>query len=78
MKTAEQGSPFTYALTCLREGAKAYRLGWNNSEIYIKIQHPDKDSKMTEPYIYMVKGKKKFPCDLSCESILADDWMVVV
>ena len=50
------------------------------------LQLPDENSKMTEPYLYMEKidmGNSepeakivRFQLDLSCESILADDWVV--
>lgn len=68
---------FGAALKALRNGYKLTREGWNNKSIWIELQKPDENSKMTLPYIYMVKGNNKFPCDLSCESILAEDWTVV-
>lgn len=51
----------------------------------VHLQMPDDHSKMTEPYLYMEKDsptmsggyKVRFPLDLSCESILADDWIVL-
>lgn len=40
---------------------------------------------MTEPYLYMEKWANgpgsetlRFPLDLSCESILADDWYIAI
>lgn len=68
---------FGMALVFLREGKKLTRAGWNNANIWLELQVPDANSKMTLPYIYMVKLADKFPCDLSCESILANDWMIV-
>lgn len=68
---------FGMALEALKRGDKVTRTGWNNSTIWLELQRPDANSKMTEPYIYMVKGEKKFPCDLSCESIMAEDWIIV-
>jgi hypothetical protein len=68
---------FGGALNALREGKKVTRTGWNNSSIWLELQIPDEHSKMTKPYIYMVKGDDKFPCDLSCESILGVDWVIV-
>jgi hypothetical protein len=37
---------------------------------------------MTQPYIYMRKTEadgrlSQFPCDLSCESYLAEDWVII-
>ena len=66
------------------DGAAVTRLDWygTHAEPVVKLQRPDKHSKMTEPYLYMEKGsdakcnKKRFPLDLSCESILSDEWVV--
>ncbi len=71
------GLSFGLALEALRKGLKVTRTGWGNSGIWLELQVPDEHSKMTKPYIYMVKGDDKFPCDLSCESIMADDWRLV-
>ena len=68
---------FGRALNHLRNGAAATRAGWKNSEISVRLQKPTDKSKMTEPYLYMIKGEKMFPLDLSCESILAEDWYLV-
>lgn len=66
---------FGQALEILKKGGKVTRCGWNNPNIWLELQIPDEHSKMTLPYIYMVKNESKFPCDLSCESILAEDWI---
>ena len=68
---------FGQALELLRQGKKLARIGWNNPSIWCELQIPDEYSKMTKPYIYMVKYNDKFPTDLSCESILAEDWYVL-
>jgi len=68
---------FGIALSALKNGCKVTREGWNNKTIWLELQVPDAHSKMTLPYIYMVKGENKFPCDLSCESILAEDWRII-
>ena len=44
---------------------------------YIFVQYPDEGSANTEPYLCMQKGDKRFPVDLSCESIFAEDWYVL-
>lgn len=71
------GMSFSSALVLLKEGKKLTRLGWRNPSIWIEAQFPDKHSKMTKPYLFMVKKNERFPCDLSCESIFAEDWKVV-
>ena len=68
---------FSQALLALKEGKKVSRLGWGTVEISLELQVPDEHSKMTLPYIYMNKRGNKFPCDLSCESIMAEDWFVI-
>jgi hypothetical protein len=65
---------FSHALEMLKQGHKVGRKGWKNDNIWLEVQFPDANSKMTKPYIYMCKNGDKFPCDLSCESIFADDW----
>ena len=61
------------------------RENWYGSQAQpiVYLQLPDEDSFMTEPYLYMKKfsatGKQiRFPLDLSCESILAEDWKIVI
>ena len=44
---------FSEALNELKSGNAVFRGGWNGKGIYIKIQFPDKNSKMTSPYIYI-------------------------
>ena len=66
---------FSMALKALKDGKSVFRKGWN-PHIWIELQVPDENSKMTKPYIYMVKNSDKFPCDLSCESIMGEDWEI--
>lgn len=73
---------FGEALKRLREGHAVTRSGWYDTKAKptVRLQVPDEHSKMTEPYLYMEKfsehGVVVFPLDLSCESILATDWIV--
>lgn len=70
---------FSEALELLKQGKKLTCKSWYNpnTKIWIELQYPDKDSKMTKPYIFMNKYDHKFPCPLSCEAIMAEDWMVM-
>jgi len=77
---------FGKALEYLQDGddySIITRSDWYGSKAkpIVKMQRPDKNSKMTEPYLYMEKivdgNIVKFPLDLSCESILSDKWMIV-
>ena len=66
---------------------KFARKGWNGKGIYIQLQVPDKGSKMTLPYIYMVTSKlvsdnpdapKGYvPWLASQTDMLCDDWIEV-
>lgn len=72
---------FDWAINMVKRGKKVARKGWNNPTIKVFAQFPDKDSANTEPYLVMEKGEndtyKRFPLDLSAESIFADDWVIV-
>lgn len=65
---------FSQALDLLKNGKSLARTGWWDSGICVKAQFPDEHSKMTKPYLYMEKRGDKFPLDLSCESLFAEDW----
>ena len=80
---------FGNALDYLKSGSSGQyvitRKDWygSHSAPVVKLQKPDINSKMTEPYLYMEKHGAagnivRFPLDLSCESILADNWMMVL
>lgn len=64
----------------MKDGAKVARRGWNNPSIKVFVQFPDEHSANTLPYLVMEKGErgvgdyKRFPLDLSAESIFAEDW----
>ena len=68
---------FSEALKLLKAGKRLARKGWWDNGIYVTAQYPDKNSKNTKPYLMMHKKGDKFPLDLSCESIFAEDWEVV-
>lgn len=74
---------FSQALIHLKAGETVSRKGWNNPNISVHLQVPDENSKMTKPYLYMEKSNKetptieRFPLDLSCESIMAEDWFIM-
>lgn len=78
---------FGWALLCLKHGKAVARKGWNGKGIYIKLQTPDVNSKMTLPYIYIVTNglvtinpnapKGTVPWLASQTDMLAEDWEVV-
>lgn len=78
---------FGKAIQLLKEGKKVARKGWNGKGIYIQMQIPDKYSKMTLPYIYIVTNglitnnpdapKGIVPWLASQTDMLAEDWIKV-
>ncbi len=74
---------FDKVVAGLKEGKFFSREGWKNG-IFIGLQKPDENSKMTLPYIYMVvpeynpdgsQGRiNVFPENPSSQSLLAEDW----
>ena len=78
---------FGQALTELKNGNKVKRKGWNGDGIFLALQVPDKNSKMTQPYIYIDTlglktnnpnaPKGRVPWLASQTDMLAEDWEVV-
>lgn len=76
------------AIKELRAGKKAARKGWDGKGIFIELQVPDVNSKMTAPYIFInTTGlrtnnndapKSLVPWLASQSDLLADDWVVVL
>ncbi len=69
---------FGGAIVALKSGERVTRAGWNGKGMWLALQVPDADSKMTRPYIYMstVTGDL-IPWLASQSDMLADDWSVV-
>lgn len=78
---------FGSAIEFLKKGEKLARKGWNGKGIFIKLQYPDKHSKMTHPYIYIdttglntdndSAPKNRVPWLASQTDMLSNDWIVV-
>ncbi len=68
-----------WAIDQMRDGEKVQRAGWNGKNMYIAIQNPDRNSKMTLPYVYMFTAQGDLvPWLCSQADLLARDWQVVV
>ncbi len=66
---------FSWALLRLKDGGKMQRKGWNGKGMYIELQIPDKNSKMTLPYLFMKTVDGDFvPWLASQTDILSNDW----
>lgn len=79
---------FGTAIHVLKNGDKVARKGWNGKGIFIELQKPDENSKMTHPYIFIdTTGlrtdninapKSRVPWLASQTDMLAEDWVLVV
>jgi len=68
---------FGDALVNLKNKIRMQRLGWNGKGMYIELQVPDKNSKMTLPYLYMKTAQEDLvPWLASQTDILSNDWLV--
>ena len=78
---------FGWALNQLKQGNKVARKGWNGRGIFIELQVPDANSKMTHPYIFIdTTGlqtnnpdapKSRVPWLASQTDMLSEDWVLV-
>ena len=71
---------FGEALETLKDSGdnKVARRGWNGKNMYLKLQRPDENSKMTLPYIYMFTAcGNNVPWLASQTDLLAEDWVLV-
>ena len=76
---------FSQALEALKKGMRVMRTGWNGKNMWLDLQRPDANSKMTEPYIYIEypEGHPAYPNGCRCPwlasqtDIMAEDWMVL-
>lgn len=78
---------FGEAIKYLKRGYKVARKGWNGKGIYLEMQKPDENSKMTLPYIYIVTNtlvsdnphapRGIVPWLASQTDMLCEDWVFV-
>ena len=78
---------FGEALHELKAGRRVAREGWNGKGIFIELQAPDENSKMTGPYIYIdttglqtenqASPKSLVPWLPSQTDMLSEDWVDV-
>jgi hypothetical protein len=76
---------FGKALENLKNGHRVCREGWNGKGMWILLQRPDENSKMTHPYIYIeypvghaaYLNGSRVPWLASQTDMMADDWCVL-
>jgi hypothetical protein len=67
-----------WAVKQMWNGSKVQRAGWNGKGMWLQIQKPDANSKMTLPYVFMYTATGDLvPWLCSQSDLLALDWDVV-
>lgn len=74
-----------WALLQLKSGHKVRRKGWNGKGMWIALQTPDENSKMTLPYVYIeypaghpaYPQGSRVPWLASQTDLLSEDWELV-
>jgi len=82
-----KGMSFGLAIEAMKRGYKVARKGWKGKGIFVEVQEPDENSKMSHPYIYIdTTGlvtdnkhapKNRVPWLASQTDMLSDDWEMV-
>lgn len=66
---------FGWAIKKLKAGNRVCRTGWNGVGMYIELQVPDHNSKMSLPYIYLkTVDSDLVPWLASQTDMLSNDW----
>lgn len=69
---------FSEALYALKAGHRISRKGWNAGGMWAAAQYPDKNSKMSRPYMYLKTADNELvPWVPSVSDIFAGDWAVL-
>lgn len=64
-----------WAVKQMQNGGKVARAGWNGKDMWLELQVPDANSKMSLPYVYMKTADNKLvPWLCSQTDLLAADW----
>lgn len=77
-KTQPERQEIGWAVKQMRNGSRVRRAGWNGKGMYLELQVPDANSKMSLPYVFMKTADNKLvPWLCSQTDLLAIDWEVV-
>lgn len=80
MKLMECDVTFGTALDTIQKDPTStlgMRLPAWKSDVVIRVQHPDKNSKMTHPYLYVQSRFGCVPWKETVVEMFADDWQIV-
>lgn len=70
---------FGDAIEMLKQGERVARKGWNGKGMWLALQVPDANSKMTLPYIYMkTADDQQVPWLASQTDVLSEDWICLI
>jgi hypothetical protein len=73
-----KGFDFSEALDEVKMGHKIARSGWNGKGMWVALQVPDTNSKMSLPYLYIKTADNHLvPWLISQTDALAEDWEVI-
>ena len=66
------------AVETLKNGNRVARSNWNGKNMWLELQIPDVNSKMTLPYVYLkTSDNNMIPWNCSQADLLSDDWIEV-
>jgi hypothetical protein len=76
---------FGQALEALKNGRRVARAGWNGKGMWLLLQIPDANSKMTLPYVYIeypvghpaYPNGSRVPWLASQTDMLSEDWCIL-
>lgn len=69
---------FSQALEKVQDGYKIARRNWNGKGMYVQLQTPDTNSKMSLPYLFITTVEGRLvPWTISQTDALSADWYIV-
>lgn len=67
-----------WAVKQLQDGRRVARSNWNGRGMWLELQRPDVNSKMTLPYVYLNTALgDRIPWVCSQSDLLSFDWEIV-
>lgn len=74
----EERNGIGWAIKQMHNGSRVARAGWNGKGMWLALQVPDANSKMSLPYVYMSTAQGDLvPWLASQTDLLATDWTEV-
>lgn len=80
------GLTFGIALELMKQGKKVARKGWNGAGMSLQYQFPDKNNKMSFPYLYLTirdgaqdceEGERRLPWQPAQVDMHKEDWFML-